>query len=435
MDSFEYKAGKLYCEGMEVDELAGRFGTPLYIYSKANLTNAFLAIEKAFAPIAPLICYSVKSNGNLGLLKELVRLGAGLDVVSGGELYRALQAGASPDSIVFAGVGKSREEIEQAIRANVRLINVESEVELQRLSEVAGALKKRISVGIRINPDLVDPTTHSKTATGGRTSKFGVPSINVPNLFLKYKDDPFVALHALHVHLGSPIASGQVYVEALRRLQQIMDAIEAGGGRVDILDFGGGFPARYDRSAVVGQIEQIAAAIALELQGLKQRGVGFVVEPGRSISANAGILVAKVEYVKSGWDKKIVVLDAGMNVLIRPTLYGATHFIWPTFWPHYAGVWESADLHRVSGSAPLSEVDIVGPICETGDFFALNRQFPVVDVDQKIAIFACGAYAMSMASQYNSRPRPAEVLVDGPTAKIIRRRESYSDLVQHESTE
>ena len=429
MDTFRYRAGKLYCDDLEIDGLISQFGSPLFVYSQNNFVENLEAVRTAFQPIAPMICFSVKSCSNVNLLRLLVEQGAGLDVVSGGELYRALQAGADPSKIVFAGVGKSVEELESAVELDVFLINVESEDELRRLRGIAEKHQKRVKTGIRINPDLVDPTTHAKTATGGRASKFGVPSIHVPVMFEKFRNDRYINLSALHVHLGSPISTETVYVEALRRVYNLIREVQSMGGRLDTLDFGGGFAAHYDRSMPADTLSRASTAITRELEPLRRDGVRFIVEPGRVISANSGILVATVEYIKRGWDKTIVVLDAGMNILIRPTLYGAKHIIWPTCFQNYYGHWQDVENENQRDGSALSGVDVVGPICETGDYFALNRVLPSVKQGQHIAVFSCGAYAMSMASQYNSRPRPAEILVTGSKSAVIRRRESYSDLV------
>jgi diaminopimelate decarboxylase len=434
MDSFRYRDGDLYCEEISIRDIIESVGSPAFIYSKQTFVAHVNAFRQAFLPLAPMLCFSVKSCSNIHLLALLQREGAGMDVVSGGELHRANVAGTPLDRVVFAGVGKSREELAMAVDQGVFLINVESEDELIRLRDIARSRSKRPRVGLRVNPDVQDPSTPSKTSTGGRGAKFGIPIGQAAKLFIDFGSDAHVDLSALHIHLGSPISSAQAYLTAIDKLYELIEEIRINGGRVEVLDFGGGFPAHYDNSLPFDTMPKIAAEICRKLQPLKAQGMSFIAEPGRSICANAGVLIARTEYIKQGWDKSIVVLDVGMNALIRPTLYGAHHFLWPIKFGQYSGSWHGIAALDRSGahSFSTSKVDIVGPICESGDYLALDREIVVPQADDYIAAFSAGAYAMSMANQYNSRPRPCEVLVDGTEFRIIRRRESYTDLLETE---
>jgi len=433
MDHFHYLRGELHIEGVPASAIAEAHGSPTYVYSAQTFRHHCAVVGDAFAGVAPLICFSVKSCSNLAVLKLMVEQGCGLDVVSGGELYRALQAGCAPEKIVFAGVGKSRDELAYAIDAGVLLFNAESEGELARIDEVARMAGKRVKAAVRVNPDVADADTHEKTSTGGRQTKFGVPLVRAQALFERnlYRHIDVVGIH---VHLGSPIAASATYLAAIDKVEQLADAIEAGGGKIELINIGGGFPAQYraDEGRASGSLAQMGAAICERLQGLKRRGKRFIIEPGRSISANAGILLTSVEYIKQGWERKIVIVDAGMNVLLRPTLYGASHVIWPACFGTFDGHWSALPGQGANDGDGFEAVDIVGPICETGDYFALGRAMPALDGGDLVAIFSCGAYGMSMASQYNSRGRPAEVMVDGGRQHVIRRRESYADLIAHE---
>ncbi|HEX7986895.1 MAG TPA: diaminopimelate decarboxylase [Duganella sp.] len=434
MDHFHYVNGELHIEGVPASAIAEVHGSPVYVYSAQTFKDHCAVVRGAFYGLEPLICFSVKSCSNLAVLKLLVEQGCGLDVVSGGELYRALQAGAAPEKIVFAGVGKSREELAYAIDAGVFLFNAESEGELARIDEVARAAGKRVKAAVRVNPDVADADTHEKTSTGGRQTKFGVPLLRAEALFERnlYRH---VDVVGIHVHLGSPIAATATYLAAIDKVEQLADRIEASGGKIEFINIGGGFPAHYraNEARESCSLGEMGAAICDRLQGLKRRGKHFIIEPGRSISANAGILLTSVEYIKQGWERKIAIVDAGMNVLLRPTLYGASHAIWPASFGAFDGHWSALPgLGGRDDDEGFDAIDIVGPICETGDYFALGRAMPALDGGDLLAIFSCGAYGMSMASQYNSRGRPAEVMVDKDRQRLIRHRESYADLVAHE---
>ncbi len=420
MHLFEYHDGRLRCEARSVAELADQFGTPLYVYSTGTLQTHFQRMHAAFAELDPLICYSIKCCSNVHVLRRLAGWGSGFDVVSGGELYRALQAGADPRGIVFAGVGKTVAEMREALRAGVGLLNVESSSELEQLARVAAELGRPADVAVRVNPD-VDAHTHVYTTTGTKETKFGLDAGTIRRLFREYHASPHVRLRGLHVHIGSPVHDVQAYVAALERMVALTDALRGDGGTVDTLDIGGGFGAHY-RGSEAPSAEEYAAAIVPRLRG---RGLRVILEPGRSIAANAGLLVTRVLHVKDTGTRRFVIVDASMNELIRPALYDAYHFIWPVD----AGQRVPADFRAAQPFDGLTTCDVVGPVCESGDFLAKDRLLPALKSGDLLAVFTCGAYAMSMASQYNSRPRAAEVLVDGETARQIRRRETYEDLL------
>jgi diaminopimelate decarboxylase len=429
MSNFYYQDGTLMVEQLSARDVAQAHGTPTYVYSAQALREGLGTIQKAFAAIDPLVCFSVKSCPNLSVLKLLVDHGAGLDVVSGGELRRALQAGAPPEKIVFAGVGKSRAELTLAIEQGVLMFNVESTAELERINEIAGQLGRKVQLALRVNPDVADETTHAKTSTGGRETKFGIPLHHAEKIIT---DGGFehVDICGLHVHLGSPLSEASPYLLAIDALEQMEQRLAAAGREIRYINVGGGYPVSY---ASPGQsfrpVLEIGQAISERLQSFRARGKKFVVEPGRSVVANAGMLICQVEYMKQGWDHKIAIVNAGMNTLIRPTLYGAFHLMWPAQYDGFSGDWEAVARVPAEG---LEKVDVVGPICETGDYLALSRSLPALKGGDLLAVFSCGAYGMSMASNYNSHGRPAEVLVDGDQMRLIRRREVYEDLVAHE---
>lgn len=431
MDQFNYIDGNLYVENVSADDIVLNHGSPVYVYSAKTLVGNFLRLKNAFSAIEPLICFSVKSCANLSILKLLVDQGSGLDVVSGGELFRALKAGAAPEKIVFAGVGKSRNEIREAIDAGVLFFNAESEGELQRLEEVAAAANKNIRVAVRVNPDVADADTPEKTSTGGRQTKFGIPLESAVALFASGRFR-HINLTGIHIHLGSPIPAAQTYISAIDKIEAFMNRVEANGQQVDFINIGGGFPVAYgfEASAPIA-LEDMGAQICARLRELKARGKRFIIEPGRSISANSGILLTSVEYLKQGWDHKVAIVNAGMNVLLRPSLYNANHIVWPTRYQNFSGHWGELAPGRIDAT-DLQAMDVVGPICETGDYFALARQLPRLNNDSILAVFSCGAYGMTMASQYNSRGRPAELMVNGNEVRVIRESETYDALIEHE---
>ncbi|WP_338847766.1 diaminopimelate decarboxylase [Massilia sp. W12] len=428
MSHFSYQSGQLMLEGVSADALAARYGSPLYVYSQQALLDNLAQLRSAFSALSPLLCFSIKSCPNLSILRLLGQHGAGMDVVSGGELQRALRAGVAAEKIVFAGVGKSAQELQFALQAGVFLFNVESEGELERLDALAASMQVQAQVALRINPDVADAATPDKTATGGRQTKFGIPLLQARQLALR----PWKAskVCGLHVHLGSPIASVETYLQALDRLELLERDLHKAGRQIEFINLGGGFPVSYGKAGEQhDSVQKIGAILSARLQAWRAAGKHFLLEPGRAIAANAGVLLSRVEYVKQGWEQRIAIMDAGMHTLLRPTLYEAWHSMWPTRDPQAQGDWL-----QVCGAAraDLQPLDVVGPICETGDYLALGRPLPNLQQGGLLAVFSCGAYGMSMASQYNSRGRPAEVLVHGTQHRLIRQAEVQQDLVRHE---
>ncbi|MEX2672748.1 MAG: diaminopimelate decarboxylase [Phycisphaeraceae bacterium] len=424
MDFFQYRDGQLYAEDVNLDTLADQLGTPLYVYSRKTFEDHYGRIAEAFAPLDPTLCYSIKSCGNINILKLLVARGAGMDVVSGGELRRAQAAGADMSKIVYAGVGKTDAEITAALEAGIGYFNIESEAEFENIARLAEQTGHTTHAALRVNPD-VDPKTHTYTTTGKKESKFGVDLERARRFFESYGKNPHCRLTAVHIHIGSPVNDPQPYVDAINKVLALIDDLRAAGYTVDTLDIGGGFGAHYESDEAPPAVTYAERIVPL----LKDRDLKVILEPGRSIAANAGVLLSRVQYIKTGGDKKFVIVDAGMNTLLRPSLYQAFHFLWPT----------KVDAKHVPEqrlkempNADLEPADVVGPICETGDFFAQHRALPPVKRGDLIAVFAAGAYGMVMASNYNAMPRPAEVLVDGDNATIIRHRETYEDLLAHE---
>lgn len=424
MDEFRYQNGQLCCEQVPVKDIAAAVGTPTYIYSASTIVAHYQHMAQAFALLAPTICYSIKSCQNLHICTLLREQGSGFDVVSGGELYRAMQAGADPAKIVYAGVGKTDSEICQAIEAGIALFNIESQEELENLAKVAGSRNTRVSAALRINPD-VDPKTHAYTSTGKKETKFGVDLDTAARLFRQWHNHKAVHLRGAHLHIGSPVYTVEPYVEAINKVLKLIRSLRKDGITIDSLDIGGGFGADYGVTASPSAADYARQIVPL----LANEGLKIYIEPGRSIIGNAGILVTKVLYTKQTPAKKFAIIDAGMNDLIRPSLYGSYHFIWP------AGV---TPQHVPPGRAErldlpgLEEMDVVGPVCESGDFLAKGRYLPAVKRDDLLAVFTAGAYGMVMSSQYNSRPRAAEVLVEGSQWRVIRRRETYQDLLRQE---
>lgn len=431
MDHFVYRphgdSVSLHCERLPAEEIARLVGTPCYVYSKATLIEHLDRLTAAFAPLKPLVCYSVKSCGNLSICRLLGERGAGMDVVSGGELYRALAAGVPASRCVYAGVGKTDSEIEQAIDAGLGLFNVESEAEFENIARIAKRKGAVTHTALRVNPD-VDPRTHRYTSTGKKESKFGVDIERAKAFFRAYGRDPHCRLTGIHLHIGSPIYTTQPYVESVQKALALIDELAAEGFAVETLDLGGGFGADYesDQSPV---LSQYADAIVPLLEERVRNGLAIILEPGRTLIANAGILLTRVQYMKTSGEKTFVICDAGMNDLLRPSLYQAFHFIWPCETESRFAPTRRLKEMKMDG---LRSMDVVGPICESGDFFAIDRALPPVERGDLIAIYTAGAYGMAMASRYNSHPLPAEALVDGSTLAIVRKRESYEDLIAHE---
>ncbi|HVP74274.1 MAG TPA: diaminopimelate decarboxylase [Phycisphaerales bacterium] len=419
--------GELHAEHLPVERLARDFGTPCYVYSRHTLLDHLTRLGEAFAALEPLICFSIKSCSNLAIIRTLKDAGAGMDLVSGGELFRALKAGVDPARCVYAGVGKTDAEIEYAITSRVDWFNVESEAEFENISAIAARMKQTCRVALRVNPD-VDPKTHRYTSTGKKETKFGVDIERARAFFRQYGRDPHCTLSGIHLHIGSPIYSVEPYVQSITKALALIDDLAAVGFKVEVLDLGGGFGADYqsDQSPLAADYAQHIVPL---LRDRVRAGLKIILEPGRTIVANAGLLLTRVLYVKTSGDKTFAICDAGMNTLIRPSHYGSFHFIWPTkvaerFIPRHRK--EKMELDG------LVSVDVVGPICESGDFLALERALPPVKRGDLLAVFTAGAYGMVMASRYNSMPLPAEVLVDGDRATLIRRRETYDDLITHE---
>ena len=424
MEPFQYRDRQLYCEDVPVAELAARFGTPLYVYSQSAILETLKSLRSAFADVDPLVCYSVKANSNLGILKVMAEHGSGFDVVSGGELHRVKLAGGDPERTVFAGVGKTDDEIVAGLEAGVLMFNVESEGELEAITRVAAAMNRVAPIALRVNPD-VDPRTHRYTSTGKKESKFGMDiarSLRVAEAALAMSS---VRMIGMHMHIGSQITTTEPYAGAVAKGVEVIGQLRRMGHPIEWYNMGGGFGIAYKKSEA-RSIAEFAAAI---LPGVKAAGCRLAIEPGRVIAGNAGILVSRVLYTKQSGDKRFLIQDAAMNDLIRPALYESFHRIWPVVaapgLPAPPDDFEAA----IPGTEPW---DVVGPVCESGDFLAKDRSLPQLDRGDLIAIFSAGAYGMVMASNYNTRPRAAEVLVALRQSRLVRRRETYEDLVSQE---
>lgn len=424
---FRYIDGHLHCDGVPVRDVVARHGTPCYLYSGGVLRQRFERIREAFGRWDPLVCFSVKSLGNLSVLKLLGEAGSGFDVVSGGELYRVIEAGGDPSLAVYAGVGKTRPEIEYALEAGVHMFNVESAAEMRAINEVATELGCTAPVAIRVNPD-VDPRTHAKTTTGKKENKFGISIPAAHRLGVETKEMPGVVLHALHVHLGSPIYSADPYVEALKKVVKLRRELAGEGAPTEAVNLGGGYCMSYTGEPVIGP-QEYAEAVGPILEKMECR---VIIEPGRHISAPAGILLVGVTYRKQReYGKKFVITDGGMNDLMRPTLYEAFHRIWPADSARGMPKVMKPDACGYDGFE-TEIVDVVGPICESGDYLAKDRALPPVDEGEVLAVFDAGAYGFTMSSTYNAQPRPPEVLVREGAPHPARGRETYEDLVRSE---
>ncbi|MBM4397650.1 MAG: diaminopimelate decarboxylase [Deltaproteobacteria bacterium] len=412
MDYFHRVDGDLFCEDLPVADLAARFGTPLYVYSRRTFVEHYEKLDRAFADVPHAICYSVKANGNLGVLRTLASLGCGADVVSGGELHRALLAGIPPERIVYSGVGKTGAELAAAVDAGIRAVNVENVEELRVLSEIATGMGRVQPCALRVNPD-VDPHTHEYLTTGRSENKFGIPLAEVGAAAGLAATLPAVPLVGLDFHIGSQILSHVPYQAALRQAREVVEDLRRRGFEIRHLDIGGGLAVRYDHERPMTADEFHDGIIDL----VRDLSLALILEPGRFIIGPAGVLVAEVLFVKEAGGKRFVILDAGMNDLIRPALYDAVHRIEP--------------VRRADGDA--APADVVGPVCESGDFLGRDRALPAVRRGDLVAVMTAGAYGAAMSSNYNQRPRAAEVLVYGADATIVRRRETYEDLVRLES--
>ncbi len=408
---FHYLDDQLFVESVSLTTIAEQFGTPCYVYSRAAITAAYQEFEQAFADRAHLICYAVKANSNLAILNLLAQLGSGFDIVSGGELQRVLKAGGDPQKTVFSGVGKTREEMRAALEVNVLCFNIESEMELLALNEVAKQTNKVAPVSVRINPD-VDANTHPYISTGLKENKFGVPAADAEHLYRLIQTLPNVRAVGLDCHIGSQLTELPPFIEAAQKIRDLQTRLEITGITIEHIDLGGGLGIRYDLELPPSRKDYVQA-LCSEMNNTSAR---LIIEPGRSIVGNAGLLLTRVEYLKRTTHRNFAIVDAAMNDLLRPALYQAYHAIQPV-------VQHEGESHGYQ---------IVGPVCETGDFLGNDRQL-VLDKDDLLAIMSSGAYGMSMSSNYNSRPRAAEVLVDGDSVKLIRARESIDDLYAQET--
>jgi diaminopimelate decarboxylase len=407
----------LHCEHVPLSNLTDRFGTPLYVYSAAAVRDRVKAFEQAFRKVSHTPCYSVKANSNLGILRLLAKMNCGFDVVSGGELERVLRVSrAAARKTVFSGVGKTRQEMEAALAADILLFNIESESELSALAECSGRLRKTARIALRVNPD-VSAETHPYISTGLREHKFGVPMADAVRLYSQAARNSRLSVTGVSVHIGSQIVDVKPFAQAMERVAELVRELRANGHAISYIDAGGGLGIDYEHatSDFGERVAAYADAILTPLRGLK---VHLLLEPGRSVIGSAGVLLTRVLYKKTNHGKNFLVVDAAMNDLLRPALYGAYHEIIPV---------------EAGRNGSLETVDVVGPVCETGDFLARDRKLPVTDERDLLAVLDAGAYGMALASNYNTRPRPAEVLIDGKTVKLVRRRESVADLLRLET--
>lgn len=413
MTAFAYQGSEFCCEEVPLTKIAQDVGTPCYIYSRRMLVEGYRALDQAFAGLPHLICYAMKANANLAILRVFLDEGGGLDIVSGGELFRALRAGADPQRIVFAGVGKSAEEIEAALRADILLFNVESPQELEAIHAVAAKLGTPARVAVRVNPD-VDPKTHPYISTGLRQSKFGVPIQEALELYRSMRGLNHLDPVGVHAHIGSQITQVAPFQESLAKLVPLVKVLRQDGFNIQYLDIGGGIGIRYKDEGPPAPIEYANTLRPL----LDALACTVLMEPGRFLVGNAGSLLTRVLYEKANQDKKFLIVDGGMNDLIRPSLYNAYHTIVPV-------------VQRANGHAEVT-LDVVGPICESGDFLAKDRSLPACQPGDLLAVLSAGAYGFAMASNYNARPRVPEVMVNGDQFAVVRARETYEDLIRGE---
>lgn len=412
MSEFTYKKNELFCEGVRVADIVKTVGTPAYIYSHAAFTGRLKELQQSFKSVNPLICYSMKANSNVAVLRALVKQGSGLDIVSGGELERAKRAGCPGEKIVFAGVGKTDEEIAAAIRYGILFFNVESIPEIAAINTVASKLQRKATISLRINPD-VDPRTHRHISTGKKESKFGIDLLTAEEAFINRDQYPWVRFAGLHVHIGSQIESGTPFVHAFKKVTKFITDLQRDGVALEFLNIGGGLGVTYNHEK-----PQKASDYAKKVAPiLKKTGLKIIMEPGRFVSANSGILAAQVIYVKETDVKQFAIIDAAMNDLIRPSFYDAYHRIEP-----------------VTKKAKSKSVvyDVVGPVCESGDYLAKGRKLPELKRGDLIAVFSAGAYGYVMSSNYNTRGRAVEVLVKSSAFSVVKKRESVDELLAGE---
>lgn len=419
MNHFDHRDGTLHCEDVPLTRIADEVGTPVYVYSHATLTRHFNVFDQALEGVAHIICYSVKANSNLGVLKTLFTQGAGADIVSGGELRRVLAAGGSADKVVFSGVGKTDAEMRQALAADILVFNVESYEELIALDRIAGELGKRAPVSLRVNPD-VDAETHPYISTGLQKNKFGIPMARAEEYYHQAQNLSHIQVLGVDCHIGSQLTKTTPFADAIARVVALVEALRKGGIEIRYFDIGGGLGIPYgkDDEPDPPSPAEYGAAVRAALRPLIDLDLTLICEPGRVIAGNAGVLVTRVLYRKRTEVKHFTVVDAAFNDLMRPALYGSFH-------PMYPVVLDDSRTAQVT--------DVVGPICETGDFLARDRELPTLEQGELLCVGAAGAYGFSMASNYNTRPRAAEVLVKGDGYAVVRARESYDDLLRGES--
>lgn len=409
-DYFHYQNDQLFAENVALSDIAQRFGTPCYVYSRAALSDGYRQFAEAFKSRDHLVCYAVKANSNLAILNLFARLGAGFDIVSGGELQRVLAAGGAANKVVFSGVGKSQAEMRQALEAEILCFNVESAPELDRLNEVAGSMGRIAPISLRVNPD-VDAKTHPYISTGLKQNKFGVAYTEALALYRKAADMPHLRITGMDCHIGSQLTETSPFVAAAEKVLVLVDQLAGAGIKLEHLDLGGGLGIRYD-DETPPSIAEYAKALLGALSGRPEK---LIIEPGRVLVGNAGMLLTRIEYLKHGEEKNFAIVDAAMNDLMRPALYDAYHAIWP--------------VQKRTGKT--QQYEVVGPICETGDFIGHGREM-AVDKGDALAVMSAGAYGMSMSSNYNTRPRAAEVMVDGAVAHLVRERETVRQLYASE---
>ena len=429
MHSFHYRDGRLYCEDVDLTLVAEKFGTPLYIYSTGTLLDHYARLDAALAPLDHLICYAVKANSNGAILKLLADAGAGFDIVSGGELFRALKSGADPAKCTFAGVGKTRGEIEYALEQGVYSFNIESEAELDYINEIASVKSRRAPIALRINPDVA-ADTHAYISTGKSENKFGIALDRAAQIYERAGKMPGIAIRGVQMHIGSQITEAKPFAAAIKKVAPLVHALKS-KYKIQFFSIGGGMGIIYRRALESGSgkwwhehgsepsafsVRDYAGAI---VPPLRELGIRILVEPGRFLVGNAGVLLTRVLYIKETAKKKFAIIDAGMNDLIRPALYDSYHQIVPVIQPSMS-------------KSKAEKIDIVGPVCESGDFFAQDREMPELHSGELLAVMSAGAYGFVMASNYNSRPLPAEALVRRDQVALIRKRQTLEDLISDE---
>jgi diaminopimelate decarboxylase len=413
MDYFNYKRNTLYAEDVDINTLAEKYGTPLYVYSKRTFLEHYRKVKSAFSDMDLLICYSVKANSSGAILREMKNEGAGFDIVSGGELFRSLRTGVDPKKIVYAGVGKTAEEIRYALKSGILMFNIESTEELKAINEIAKSMKKKADIAFRINPD-VDALTHHYVNTGKKESKFGIDINLALGIYKSAKKLKHINVIGVDMHIGSQITTPIPYINAVSKIAQFVNELNKEGIRIEYLNIGGGLGIIYNEEKPT-TADVFAKAIKPHIAGF---GIKVILEPGRFIIGNAGVLITRVTYNKKGRTKNFLITDAGMNDLIRPALYTSYHKIIPV---------------NVKKDVKLQVCDVVGPICESADFLGKDRHLPDMKSGELLCVRSAGAYGMAMASNYNSRPRAAEVMVDGSRHTLIRQRETYEDLIEKEN--